>query len=712
VTRAATREYFERIAPEWDRWQATNRYYHQRIRSLIRGMIPPGSRVVEIGCGAGDLLASLAPREALGLNVAEGLTTLARRKYPALRFETIEVDRPRIPAAFGPDCVVLNNMLDYVYDVGDFLEALKPALTDRTLLIITTTNPLWAPLLRLGSRLGLRAPDSPRNFITNRDIRSVLEVQGFRMVEDGLALPVPRWVPIAGGLLNALVPEVPVLRYMGAVQYITARPRGPRPPLSCSVVIPCHDEEENVAECVRRIPPIGRETEVIVVDDGSRDGTRRRVEEIRARDPRVRLVAFDANRGKAAAVRAGFEAARGDVVMILDADMAVTPEELPKFMTPIQGGTADFVNGTRLVYPMHGRAMKSTNFLGNKAFCFLVSWILRQRVSDTLCGTKALLRADYLRMPRRVGERWGDFILLFGAGRLKLRILEIPVHYQERRAGASKMRAMREVWRFLRACWGGWRMLRFPDAEPPSGRRPERLRSEIEHHRDLAARDVEHVWGWDSPAGRVRADRRGRLFASLGGIRPGARVLELGCGTGEFTRRLADAGSRLVALDLSADLLARARPKVPLSRVCFLRADAMILPFGDASFDAVYGCSILHHLEAETALREVRRVLRPGGRAVFSEPNLMNPQVLLMFRCGPLKPYFGTSPDEMAFTRGWISRVLGRVGFTRFSVRHFDFLHPSTPRALLPLAAPLAERLERVPGLRAISGSLLIHAEL
>jgi len=710
VTREATRGYFERIAPDWDRWQAVNRYYHHRLRSFIRGMIPPGERVVEIGCGTGDLLAALAPREAIGLNVAPGLTALARRKHPGLRFETIEVDRPRIPAGFAPDYVVLSSLLDYVYDVGDFLEALTPALTDRTLLIMTTTNPLWAPLLRLGSRLGLRAPDSPRNFITNRDLRSVLEVQGFRMVEDGLLLPAPRWVPLVSGVLNALVPEVPVLRYAGSLQYLTARLRAPRAALSCSVVIPCHNEEGNIAECVRRVPPLGRDTEIVVVDDGSRDGTRRRVEEIRARDARVRLVAFDANRGKADAVRAGFEAARGDVVMILDADMAVAPEELPKFLTPIQAGAADFVNGTRLVYPMHGRAMKTTNFLGNKAFCFLVSWILRQRVSDTLCGTKALLRADYLRMPRGGGDRWGDFILLFGAGRLKLRILEIPVHYQERRAGISKMRAMREVWRFLRACWSGWRLLRFPDGGPPAGRRRERLHHEMTHHRAIAPTDFEDFMGWNTPAGRLRADRRGRLFARLGGIGPGAQVLELGCGSGEFTRRLAGAGGRLVALDLSAELLARARPRVPAG-ARFLQADAMELPFGDASFDVVCGCSILHHLDPEMALREVRRVLRPGGRLVFSEPNLMNPQVLLIFKCGPLKPYFGASPDEMAFTRRWISRVLRRVGFEQFSVRYFDFLHPRTPRALLSVTAPLAERLERVPGLRAISGSLLIHAE-
>jgi glycosyltransferase involved in cell wall biosynthesis len=178
------------------------------------------------------------------------------------------------------------------------------------------------------------------------------------------------------------------------------------------------------------------------------------------------LIGFDQNQGKASAVRAGFDAARGDLLIILDGDMAVRPEELHKFVKPLQQGHADFVNGTRFIYPMHGSAMKTANFIGNKGFCFLASWVLRQRVSDTLCGTKALFKRDYVRMLISDRERWGDFALLFGAARLKLRILEIPVHYQERHSGKSKMRVMHDGWLFLRACWHGWRMLRFPDRFP------------------------------------------------------------------------------------------------------------------------------------------------------------------------------------------------------------------------------------------------------
>ena len=468
--------YFERIANQWDYWHDRNRFYHDTMRALVGGMVPPGAAVLELGAGTGDSLDALRPARGVGLNVSEGLTTLARQKYPGLEFHTVDVDAVHTPPGLKPDYVIMTNLLDYVYDVWDLLEDLRPLICDHTLLVITTNNPLWAPILRQASRLRLRIPDSPRNYITNRDIRSVLELQGYAVVEEGMALPVPKRVPLIGTLLNVIIPELPVARYASSIQYLAARLAMPRKPLSCSVIIPCHNEEGNVEECVRRVPNMGTSTEIIIVDDGSTDGTRSRVLGIMDNDPRVRLVAFDQNRGKADAVRAGFEAARGDALMILDADMAVMPEELPKFLKPLQTGRADFVNGTRLVYPMEGRAMKAGNFLGNKAFCYLASWVLRQRVSDTLCGTKVLFKRDFMRMPIGGKERWGDFDLLFGAARMKLRILEIPVHYQERRAGKSKMRAMIEVWYFLLSCWHGWRTLRFPrrfpwriDREPVSG---------------------------------------------------------------------------------------------------------------------------------------------------------------------------------------------------------------------------------------------------
>lgn len=466
VSKSVIKEYFERVAPDWERWQKRNRFYHKTISNLLQGMIPPGSTVLELGSGVGDLLASLKPSSGMGFNVAPALTVRALQKHPQLEFYTIDVDSVSLPRPFEPQYIVMTNMLDYVHDVWDMMDSLKPAIREHTLLVISTNNPLWAPLLRLASKLGLRFPESPRNFITNKDICSVLHLQGFDIVEEGLTLPVPKRIPIIGTLINAIVPEVPVLRFVSSLQYIAARPRIPRPPLSCSVVIPCHNEADNIQECLRRVPNFGAWTEIVVVDDGSTDETCQRVKEMMATDSRVRLVVLEKNQGKANAVRAGFQAANGDVLMILDADMAVTPEELAKFLTPLQEGTADFVNGTRLIYPMQGKAMRVANFLGNKGFCFLASKVIRQRVSDTLCGTKAFLKRDFVRMPLGGAERWGDFDLLFGAARLKLRILEIPVHYTERRARKSKMRVMIDGWYFLWACLSGWRNLRFPERLP------------------------------------------------------------------------------------------------------------------------------------------------------------------------------------------------------------------------------------------------------
>lgn len=458
--------YFETVAPEWDIWQRRNRFYHSTIQKLIQGIIPPQETILDIGSGTGDMLASLKTLRGVGLNISAELTTLARQKYPHIEFRTVAVDEVELPDGFRPSYITMVNMLDYVYDVWDIIEHVQPHLSEDTLLVIMTSNPLWATILRGASKVGLRIPDSPRNFITNKDIGSVLRLQGFDIVEEGLLLPVPKYIPLIADVLNTLIPELPILRYISSVQYITARPRIDRPALSCSIIIPCHNEEGNIVECVRRVPDMGIWTEIIVVDDGSTDGTRAHVQQLMQEDKRLRLVAFDHNQGKANAVRAGFIAALGDVLMILDADMAVMPEDLPKFFYPLQNGRADFVNGTRLVYPMQGKAMKLTNFLGNKAFCFLISWVIRQRVSDTLCGTKAFFRRDFLRMPLQGKDRWGDFDFLFGAARLRLRILEIPVHYQERRAGSSKMRVLRDGFLFLRACWHGWQALRFPETAP------------------------------------------------------------------------------------------------------------------------------------------------------------------------------------------------------------------------------------------------------
>ena len=240
--------------------------------------------------------------------------------------------------------------------------------------------------------------------------------------------------------------------------------------------------------------------------------------------------------------------------------------------------------------------------------------------------------------------------------------------------------------------------------------RPGRLDREIEFHRQIADR-AEIVWNWDSPSGRRRAARRSEIFAREGGLRPGQRALEVGCGTGIFLEAAATTGADIVALDLSADLLAQARARVAAAgKVRLSLGNAEQMPFRDSSFDAVYGSSILHHLNIDAALAEVHRVLRPGGRIVFAEPNILNPQVAVMFHLGLTKKYFGVSPDEMAFSRFRAARALRSAGFAEVAVKPFDFLHPATPARAIDAVARVGRALEAIPLLREIAGSMLITA--
>jgi SAM-dependent methyltransferase len=236
----------------------------------------------------------------------------------------------------------------------------------------------------------------------------------------------------------------------------------------------------------------------------------------------------------------------------------------------------------------------------------------------------------------------------------------------------------------------------------------ERLEREREHDRRIADR-AEDVWNWGSPAGRRRAETRARQLIEDAALGPGQLALEIGCGTGIFLEKVARSGARIHGMDLSPDLLARAMARgIPETRV--LLGDAHRMPYADATFDAVYGSSILHHLDLEAALRECLRVLKPGGRLALAEPNLWNPQIAFMYLIGPRVP-FGLSPDEMAFTRSRIRRLLERLGYVQVAVRPVDFLHPAVPARLVAAVERLSRGLERLPLVREIAGSLLIRAQ-
>jgi SAM-dependent methyltransferase len=237
----------------------------------------------------------------------------------------------------------------------------------------------------------------------------------------------------------------------------------------------------------------------------------------------------------------------------------------------------------------------------------------------------------------------------------------------------------------------------------------DRLDNEREHGRKISTH-AEEIWGWASPAGRIRADRRAEYFYGLGKYQRDDELLEIGCGTGLFTGKVYDATqAKITAIDISEDLLAQARTKY--SRCDFRVGDAMHLGFPDNSFQGVYGSSVLHHLDMEQAMKEIYRVLKPGGTTVFAEPNMLNPQIFIQKNVPFIKKALGDSPDETAVVRWKMKSLMSRIGFKNIRIFSYDFLHPYTPTPMIGLINFIGTAAEKIPVLKEIAGSNIIYGE-
>jgi glycosyltransferase involved in cell wall biosynthesis/SAM-dependent methyltransferase len=486
MDKARIAAHFDRMAPERDAWKWRNRYYYESLESLCRSLIPPHRAVLEIGCGSGDLLAAVEPSFGVGVDLSLGILEVARRKYPQYHF--LGADAERIPLVKPFDFIIMSDLVGHLTDVWQAFGETHKVCGSQTRLVLTYYNLLWQPILEVGEMLGLKMPQQYQNWLSPPDIENLLRLGDFEVEEVGWRLLLPKRIPWLSDWVNARAYTIPLLRQLCLQNYVVAHPRAQPSevhPLTCSVIIPCRNEVDNIADCVERLPSLGSHTEIIFVDGNSNDGTpqaimemieRHRgkkdiklVHQVEAMETDIAQHASTApdmmlSLGKGDAVRKGFERASGDVLMILDADLTVPPEDLPKFYLPLAQGKARFVNGTRLVYPMEAQAMKTLNYLGNCFFGRIFSWLLGQRVTDTLCGTKALLKDDYEALKRGRTyfgnfDPFGDFDLLFGAARLGLAIVEAPVRYHERATGRSKVRVLRHGILLLRMTLiGFWKL--------------------------------------------------------------------------------------------------------------------------------------------------------------------------------------------------------------------------------------------------------------
>nr|WP_313898190.1 glycosyltransferase [Nodosilinea sp. LEGE 07298] len=468
------RAYFDRIAPELDRWSSRNRYYYSDLTRLHQFLIPPGSRVLEVGCGTGNLLHATAPALGVGLDFAPAVVAIARQKYPDLCFYNLDaeaLDASQLaPDHRQFDYIVLSGVLGYLGDIQAVLQRLQSFCQPHTRLILTFHNHLWEPLLGLAERVGQRRPQPPQNWLSTDDMANLLTVTGYRPLKRGSRFLWPKFVPGVAGLVNRYLAPLPLVKHLCLTTFIVARPQmaPTQGKPTCSVIVPARNEAGNVAAAVARLPQLGEHTEVIFVEGHSRDRTWATIQElVQTYQGPFTLKAFQqTGQGKADAVRLGFDQASGDILLILDADLTVPPEDLPHFVEVLAAGHGEFANGSRLVYPRSKTAMPWLNTVANKIFALLFSFLLEQPLKDTLCGTKVLWRRDYQRIAAGRSyfgdfDPFGDFDLLFGAAKLNLDIVEVPIRYQPRIYGSSNIAHVKEGMILLKMCIYASRKLKF-----------------------------------------------------------------------------------------------------------------------------------------------------------------------------------------------------------------------------------------------------------
>jgi len=448
--------FFDRFAAEEDRWRWRNRTYHRQIESVYRFLVPPGASVLEVGCGSGNLLAALRPSRGVGVDVSAAMVERAQAKHPELEFRRVAGERLDLGATF--DYIVLSDLVPFTHDLVALFETLARHAHEGTRLVLNSYSQLWRPVVRLAEMLRLKARKPVRNWVTADDVRNLLELSGWEQVTASRRILFPKQLPLLTRFLNGFVASVWPFGHLALTYWIVARPvpAGVAEELSVTVVCPCRNEAGNVAAVIERVPEMGLGTEIVFVEGGSTDETRAEIERhIHAHPERALRLVDQPGRGKGDAVRAGFSAAANDVLMILDGDLSVAPEDLPKFYRVLSTGRGELVNGSRLVYDLEPGSMRFLNMLGNKLFSLLFRSTIGQYVKDTLCGTKVLHRRDYERIAAGRAyfgdfDPFGDFDLLLGAGRLGLRIVDLPVRYHPRTYGRTNISRFRHGLLLLR----------------------------------------------------------------------------------------------------------------------------------------------------------------------------------------------------------------------------------------------------------------------
>jgi SAM-dependent methyltransferase len=426
----------------------------------MKFLVGEQKRVIELGCGTGQLLNSLNPSFSVGVDLSSNMIKVAQENHPNLEFIQGDLeDKEFISSLQGEfDFIILSDTIGYLDDCEETLSALHLLCTPDTRIIVSYYSWRWQPILALGEKIGLRMPSVEMNWLSTEDTMAFLQLSDFEVVKREWRQLIPRSMFGFGTLINRSIGTLPFIKRLSLRNYIVARSvrESKLDNPSTTVLIPCRNEKGNIENAVKRIPNFCNDLEIIYVEGNSQDGTLDEIHRVISIYPEkdIKVLVQD-GKGKGDAVRKGFKHARGEVLMILDADLTVPPEDLPKFYRAITTGKGEYINGTRLVYPMDDQAMRFLNFWANRTFSVIFTWLLNQRFTDTLCGTKVLTKKNYEKIVENRSyfgdfDPFGDFDLIFGATKINLKVVEVPIRYAERKYGETQISRFRHGWLLLK----------------------------------------------------------------------------------------------------------------------------------------------------------------------------------------------------------------------------------------------------------------------
>lgn len=440
-------------------------YYWQEITDYCNYFSHEDSSVLEIGCGNGDLLANISGSNKTGIDFSDGFITWAKEKHSDSGIKFLLMDANSISLNQKYDLIILSNLIGFVDDIENVFVQVKKCCHTNTKVIVQYYNSFWEPLIKFSEWIGLKQKTPIQNWLSTKDINNLLYISGFDVYRNNKRLIMPFYFPVVSFILNKYLAKFPIFRFFSFNTYSFAKPLPENneesydAKYSTTVVIPARNESGNIENAILRMPKFGKHTEIIFIEGNSTDDTWQKIQEIQKKYSGSHDIKIgqQKGKGKADAVREGYKIATGDILMILDADLTVPPEDLPKFYNAIASSKGDFINGTRLVYPMDREAMRFLNYLGNHFFSWAFTWLLEQRFKDTLCGTKVMFRTDYIKLTKNrkyFGEfdPFGDYDLLFGAHKLNLKIVEVPIRYRERTYGTTNISRFRHGVILLRMC--------------------------------------------------------------------------------------------------------------------------------------------------------------------------------------------------------------------------------------------------------------------